>query len=208
MNTEKFNSLSLEERIKHIVEEKYIEGGDNIIDLKYANFQDQNLVYLMLADCDLTGVIFTGSDLCGASFINCILTDANFKCANMRLVSFENCKMQNCKFDHATMTGTKFENCEGIPTQYEWIETNLERTENGWIAYAKSVKDKGALLEATLNTNRQDKFGCGVTVYSEPPKSPTCHKVLIPFASGICVPYNTKSRFRVERCILLEKVNE
>ena len=87
---------------------------------------------------------------------------------------------------------------KGLPLQSDWIEAKLERVENGWIAYISNEYKSGDVLSDNLNTNRTTEIGTGIEVYAKPKK----RKVLIPFSSGICVPYGTVDKFRVEKCIV------
>ena len=170
-----------------------------------------------MSDTDLSRANLQFADLRNADLQNAIL-----RFANMSDVDLHSANLRNVTLERTILHGANLSRVKGLPLQSEWIEANLERVENGWIAYKRigntlhgwiwGKVTNGMILEENLNTDRTSTWTYGVNVgtkeYCEERYIDSdLWKVLIPFGSGICVPYQTCGGFRVEKCILIERVN-
>ena len=156
-----------------------------------------NLSYANLRDADLRYANLSYADLSGAN-----LSGANLIGANL---------------SYADLSGAK-----GLLSAVNFMETNFERTAEGYLAYKTfggQYKiplgwkiEKGAVISENVNACRVDSCGSGINVapldWVKSHYRGEIWKVLIrwQWQSGVCVPYNTDGKIRCERVELIEKV--
>ena len=137
----------------------------------------------------------------------------------------EKADLSGADLSEANLSGADLSGAEGILSVIEYLESNFEKTEQGYIAYKvfsgeynppeKWVLQPDSIISENVNFNRSDNCGCGINVaplnwvkghYSYKP----IWKVLIKFEwlAGVCVPYMTDGKIRCERVQLLEVVKE
>ena len=118
---------------------------------------------------------------------------------------------------YADLSGAK-----GLLSAVNFMETNFERTAEGYLAYKTfggQYKiplgwkiEKGAVISENVNACRVDSCGSGINVapldWVKSYYRGEIWKVLIrwQWQSGVCVPYNTDGKIRCERVELIEKV--
>ena len=189
------------ERLAEILEKHklWLNGKDSgeYANLSYAKLRDANLSYANLRDADLRYANLSYADLSGAN-----LSGANLIGANL---------------SYADLSGAK-----GLLSAVNFMETNFERTAEGYLAYKTfggQYKiplgwkiEKGAVISENVNACRVDSCGSGINVapldWVKSHYRGEIWKVLIrwQWQSGVCVPYNTDGKIRCERVELIEKV--
>ena len=189
------------ERLAEILEKHklWLNGKDSgeYANLSYANLRDANFSYANLRDADLRYANLSYADLSGAN-----LSGANLIGANL---------------SYADLSGAK-----GLLSAVNFMETNFERTAEGYLAYKTfggQYKiplgwkiEKGAVISENVNACRVDSCGSGINVapldWVKSYYRGEIWKVLIrwQWQSGVCVPYNTDGKIRCERVELIEKV--
>ena len=149
----------------------------------------------------------SGADLSGANLIGANLRDADLRYANLSYADLRNVDLSGAK---------------GLLSAVNFMETNFERTAEGYLAYKTfggQYKiplgwkiEKGAVISENVNACRVDSCGSGINVapldWVKSYYRGEIWKVLIrwQWQSGVCVPYNTDGKIRCERVELIEKV--
>ena len=152
------------------------------------------------------------ADLRGANLRDADLRDADLSYADLSCANLRNADLRNVDLSSA----------KGLLSAVNFMETNFERTAEGYLAYKTfggQYKiplgwkiEKGAVISENVNACRVDSCGSGINVAPlDWVKSHYCGeiwKVLIrwQWQSGVCVPYNTDGEIRCERVELIEKV--
>lgn len=162
-----------------------------------------------------------------ADLRNADLSVADLRNANLRNADLSGARLNNANLRKADLRGvrlnnTDFSQANGLLSAIEFMETNFEKTEYGYIAYKKfnaiflppikwEIKS-GAIIEETVNFDRCTECGSGINVatlnWVKNNYEGDIWKVLIrwEWLCGICVPYNTDGKIRCERVELLKIV--
>ena len=214
------------ERLAEILEKHklWLNGKDSgkYADLSGVNLSGANLRHANLGDADLSDADLSDADLSGVNLSGANLIDANLSGANLSGANLSGANLIDANLSGANLSGANLSGAKELLSAVNFMETNFERTAEGYLAY-KTFGDqyraplgwkieKGAVISENVNACRVDSCGSGINVAPlDWVKSHYCGeiwKVLIrwQWQSGVCVPYNTDGKIRCERVELIEKV--
>lgn len=196
----------------------YMRGTDlrnaNMIcaDLCGADLRGADLRGAKLCNAKLCGADLRGADLRGADLRNAELCNADLRGADLHNTDLRRSDLRN-----ANMSGAK-----NLLSAIDFIDTNFERTENGYIVYKtfggthtppKQWEIKpGSIINEVVSSERQNDCGCGINVaplqWVKDNYEGEIWKCIIefPWLAGTVVPFNTDGKIRCERVKLLEIV--
>jgi hypothetical protein len=206
-------------------------SGANLSDtnLRYANLSDANLSDANLiganlsganlSDANLSGINLSGINLSGINLSGISLSGTNFRDADLSGANLSDANLSDANLIGANLSGAK-----GLLSAVNFMETNFERTAEGYLAYktfGHQYKaplgwkiEKGSVISENVNACRVDSCGSGINVaplaWVKSHYRGEIWKVLIrwQWQSGVCVPYNTDGKIRCERVELIEKVEK
>jgi len=193
--------------------------------LRDANLTGANLRGINLTDADLTWADFRGANLRGANLARTNLYDVCFAGANLRGAYFYGADLSEADLRGADLRNTDFSQSKGVLSPSEWLASNFESTDKGYIVYKtfgeynpspSSWKiENDSIIEEVCNFERVYGCACGINfatlnwIYENTLSPNTCiWKCLIPWKDlpSVVIPYNTDGKARCERLILLEKL--
>lgn len=175
------------------------EADLSYFDLSGAALIEEDLRYIDFSHSDLSYVDFIGSNLEGADLTDTKLFQADFYCANLK-------------------------NVKGLITNIEWMDKNLEKTKDGYIAYKVfglyhdvpkywNVKENCIIGEhADLDRRNLDSYGINAGtlehIKEENDTGLPIYKLLIrnEWLDEVVVPYGTDGGFRCCKALILEKI--
>jgi uncharacterized protein YjbI with pentapeptide repeats len=196
-------------------------------DLSDINFRDIDLIGADLSDTnfrdiDLSGANLSGANLIGANLSGANLSGANLSYANLIGANLSYANLIGANLSGANLIGANLSGAKGLLSAVNFMETNFERTAEGYLAYKTFGGqyqaplgwkiEKGAVISENVNACRADICGSGINVapldWVKSHYRGEIWKVLIrwQWQSGVCVPYNTDGKIRCERVELIEKV--
>jgi len=134
------------------------------------------------------------------------------------------CNLSNSNLSNSDLRGSNLSGCLGLLNPIDWMQENLEKVSEGYIAYKtfdmnyqhpKYWKIKaGSEISEVVNPLPTLDCACGVNVaikdwFIDRDTSPKW-KVLIKWEwlPSVVVPYNTDGKFRCGRVQLLEEVTD
>lgn len=176
----------------------------------------------VLSECDLSGLNLSCSDLRYSDLSCSDLSGCDLSYSNLSDCDLSGCDLSGCNLSYCNLSGCYLIDSIGLVSSIRYMEENFERSDDGYIAY-KGFESlailpdtwkirPGTVIEATVNANRTDNYGCGVDVatldWVKEYPSYEIWKVLIrwEWLPGVCVPYNTDGKIRCERVELIEIV--
>jgi len=193
-------------------------SGANLIG---ANLIGANLIGADLTNADLSGADLTDADLSGADLTNADLTAADLGGADLSGADLTNADLTAADLTNADLSGANLSGVKGLLDPIDWMRDNLEKTEEGYIAY-KTFGDyqpapnywnikAGAEITEIVNPLPTLDCACGINVATKNWSGfeGEIWKVLIKWEwlPSVVVPYNTDGKFRCGRVKLLEIVS-
>lgn len=160
------------------------------------------------------------ADLRDANLRRADLRRADLWRADLRYADLRGANLRGTNLWGADLRRTDFSQSAGLVSQADWLEENLEKKEEGYIAYKSFGRnydppddwsvEKGVILTENVNPCRTIDCACGVNVATrgwEEFGNEAIWKVLIrwKWLPGVVVPYNTDGKFRTEKVELVEK---
>ena len=147
---------------------------------------------------------------------------ADLSGADLSSADLRGANLSGVNFSGADLSGANLSGAKELLSAVNFMETNFERTAEGYLAYKTFGGqyqaplgwkiEKGAVISENVNACRVDSCGSGINVapldWVKSYYRGEIWKVLIrwQWQSGICVPYNTDGKIRCERVELIEKV--
>lgn len=167
-------------------------------DLGGANLSDANLGYANLSDANLSG--------------------ADLRCANLRCADLSKADLSKADLGGADLGGT-----QGVLDAIDYIRSNFERTEEGYIAYKTFGStyepperwrlENGEVITESCNPDRTCECGCGINVatleWVKENSLGKIYKLLIRYEwlAGVVVPYMTDGKIRTSRAQIIGVVD-
>ena len=183
------------------------EGGQNA-DLSGANLSGADLRYANLSGADLSGANLSGADLSGA----------NLRYANLSDADLSDADLSGANLSDADLSGT-----QGVLDAIDYIRSNFERTEEGYIAYKTFGStyepperwrlENGEVITESCNSDRTCECGCGINVatleWVKENSLGKIYKLLIRYEwlAGVVVPYMTDGKIRTSRAQIIGVVD-
>jgi hypothetical protein len=162
------------------------------------------------------------ADLSGTNFRDVDLSYVDLRYANLSDADLRYANLSDADLRYANLIGANLSGAKGLLSAVNFMETNFERTAEGYLAYKTFGGqyqaplgwkiEKGAVISENVNACRVDICGSGINVapldWVKSRYRGEIWKVLIrwQWQSGVCVPYNTDGKIRCERVELIEKV--
>jgi len=186
-------------------------------DLRHANLRNAGLSGADLRHANLRNADLRYTDLRNAGLRYADLGNADLSGADLRHADLGNADLSGADLRHANLSGVK-----ELLSPIEWMAENLEKTQNGYIAYKnfdqnykpplKWIIKSGQEISETVNLLPTLDCACGVNVSTRNwgrLSQDGVWRVLIKWEwlPGVVVPYNTDGKFRCERILLLEEIN-
>jgi len=210
------------------------------------NFRSVDADNAMLNGCQMQMSAFQGSILNNVSLVNAYLAQCNFGYCQMGNADLhmadlsratllnailEGADLSEAKLSSANLLNTDLSGCKGIMSATQWLQDNLVRTDEGYVAYKQIGHNAtsydppaywdispGSFLEEVPDYNRTVDCGCGVNVATRQ----WCRKsffkgqlwqvtILFDDLADVVVPYGTDGKFRARRVRLdhvVEDINE
>ena len=144
------------------------------------------------------------------------LRSADLRSADLRYANLRSADLRSADLSYANLSGSF-----GLPSSIEWMKINLDRMDDGYIAYKSFGSQFPPALTWEIEPGREIfevvnplptlDCACGVNVSTLKWQGTNTGiwKVLIKWEwlPSVVVPYNTDGKFRCERVLLLERVN-
>lgn len=147
------------------------------------------------------------------------LKGVNLEGVNLKDVNLRGVDLRGANLNYANLSETNLSEAEGILSAIDYMATNFERTDEGYIAYKTFGEvykvpntwkiETGSVISENVNPDRCCQYGSGINVAPlENVKSNyqgKIWKVLIrwEWLPGVIVPYHTNGKVRCERVELL-----
>ena len=166
-----------------------------------------------LSKADLSKADLSDADLSGADLSDANLSDADLRCANLRCANLSDADLSD-----ANLSGT-----QGVLDAIDYIRSNFERTEEGYIAYKTFGStyepperwrlENGEVITESCNPDRTCECGCGINVatleWVKENSLGKIYKLLIRYEwlAGVVVPYMTDGKIRTSRAQIIGVVD-
>ena len=171
---------------------------------------------------NLSGADLSGADLSDANLRGANLSGANLRGANLSGADLRDADLSGADLRYANLRGANLSGCKGLIEPIAWMSEELEKTEEGYIAYKSfnsnftppphwEIKND-AILSEVVNPLPTSDCACGVNVavktWKDLPEKGVW-KVLIKWEwlPLVVIPYNTDGKFRCGRVKLIEKIS-
>ena len=227
---EKFLGLmkvSKEKTVEYLREADLSGANLSGADLSGANLSGADLSGADLSGADLSGADLSGSnlsiaDLSGADLSGSNLSIADLSGANLSGADLSGADLSGANLSGADLSIADLSGAEGLTDAIDYLETNFERTEEGYIVYKTfdnvykepdywKIED-GEIIKEVCNPERTCMCGCGINVapyeYVVDQHYGEIYKLLIRYEwlPGVVVPYNTNGKIRCSRAQIIGKV--
>lgn len=219
MNYKELNKILTEH--KHWLNE---EGGGRAYlgytDLSYMGLFKANLRGASLIEANLSGSDVRVANLSETDARRANLSEADLRGSDLREADLRYSDLSGANLKKADLRGAVLSGVKGILSPINYMKSNFERTEDGYIVYktfgciyASPIEwdiKIGSIIEEVVNPNRTDECGCGINV--APLEWVTSHcsgqiyKLLIKWEwlPGVVVPYNTDGKIRCEKAMIID----
>ena len=200
-------------------------GGANLSDanLSGADLRCANLRCANLSDADLSKADLSKADLGGANLSDANLSGADLRCANLRCANLSDADLSKADLSKADLGGANLSGTQGVLDAIDYIRSNFERTEEGYIAYKTFGStyepperwrlENGEVITESCNPDRTCECGCGINVatleWVKENSLGKIYKLLIRYEwlAGVVVPYMTDGKIRTSRAQIIGVVD-
>ena len=186
--------------------------------LREANLRRTNLMGANLCRADLTGANLSGAELIEANLWNADLTVADLTGANLW-----NADLSGANLCRADLSGADLTGAIGLIKEIDWLDANLEKTEEGYICYKSFgehynppdnwvIEENSIIEDKNINQDRREDCAPGINVGTKEWCYGNCSKqvwkCLLKFEwlNEIRVPYGTDGNFRCGKLLILGKL--
>lgn len=194
--------------------------------LDSANFAFSRMQFSSFSSCSMQKASISYSNLATVFFENCNMSNATLKRSHMQGSSFIRCNLFGTRFDESRISECDFSQSSGALNPSDWMAENLERHEDGYIAYKtfEAVRlsnpnwkiEPGSVINEMVNAGITESCGCGINVSTlrwQEENQPIFHKkgpiwrclIRWEWLPSVVIPWGTNGKFRCGRVELLDK---
>ena len=191
-------------------------------DLHCTNLFKANLLGTDLSSANLVNTNLRGSNLCGANLCGANLCGANLYDADLSGAYLGGADLTGAYLIMANLRGADLTGAKGLIKEKDWLDANLEKTEEGYICYKSFgeyynspknwvIEENSIIEDKNINQDRREDCAPGINVGTKDWCNEYCFKQIwkcllkFEWMDEVCVPYGTDGKFRCGKLQIIKK---